>query len=554
MESDPYKNRLKKHYFPNLDDFEVVKKGISQGGYGIIDKGIIKITSQYVAMKRARTNEAYESLKEEFKLLCKCTHPAIQSIIGFYDTGNYNDSVLITPFQEHGSLRDVIYQKPEEWNIETKIISIFGIASGMQYLHSIGICHRDLKVDNILINDKFYPIISDFGISRVIPTNEYMSTHVGTLYYIAPEIIQGNDYTKEVDVYSFGLLANEIFTGEIPYKKLNASDIIENKKNGTLPEIAKDIPEFLEKLIQACLSQEPTKRPTFKKIVKKIKSHYDDIVDNTKDIDTYKQYLNSWDFCPMPNFVIPEPLIYDPSQWEEKVIDIETFEKVLAKAEGKSIILVMLYGKYQSGKSTYLKTLTGNSAFYAGKGTKSQTKGLLIDGPYIVSDLIDRLKSIKKSDKEVFKKLVDKCNSLPIKKDSVIFFIDSQGIGDEDYVKNLKNILDKAIALFTGISTVCLTVSEFADTVDGMKTILTTIRRAQLSKSLPLSKVYFLVKNYDNTLNRVLNNFNPDEFAKNIKGFSEEWWREHKIAKEYYAPDSLHPLPLGNYIENFNIQ
>ena len=71
-----------RHLLDNLELFDVVEKDIAKGAF-LIDKGMIKYTGQYVAMKRAQTEKAYNSLINEFKMLCKFTHPAVQSIIGF---------------------------------------------------------------------------------------------------------------------------------------------------------------------------------------------------------------------------------------------------------------------------------------------------------------------------------------------------------------------------------------------------------------------------------------------------------------------------------------
>ncbi|KAH0785736.1 putative serine/threonine-protein kinase/receptor [Histomonas meleagridis] len=381
-----------RRFIDSLDLFVILDKNIHKGEF-CIDKGIIKYTGQIVAMKRALTGDSYKSLVNEFKTLCKLSHPAVQSLVGFYPNPDYKKAVLITPFYINGTLRNIINSPPSELNLLTKTIIIFGIATGLNYLHEKGIIHHDLKVDNILIDDNFHPIITGFGDSHKNPKGELMFT----LPYIAPEVLSGGQYTPKTDVYSFGLLVNEIFSGSPPYKGLSDQQINENIMDGNPPQIASEMPDLFKKILMKCINKDPSKRPKSKDIFKKIKNGLDDLKVNRSVLDTYKNQLLDSALCPLNNFIIPTPLIELPGKphpWNEKgtyPILLDVFESVLKKAGDRPIVLVMLFGPYQSGKSTFLRTLTGNAAFYAGKGIKSQTQGILIDGPYIVSDLINRL-------------------------------------------------------------------------------------------------------------------------------------------------------------------
>lgn len=99
------------------------------------------------------------------------------------------------------------------------MIILIGIALGMDHLHNHAIIHRDLKFHNVLLNDDLTPKICDFGESKSF-SNELDNGQceiVGTPFFMAPEIINGNHYSYPVDVYSFGILVHEILTGKLPF-------------------------------------------------------------------------------------------------------------------------------------------------------------------------------------------------------------------------------------------------------------------------------------------------------------------------------------------------
>ncbi|OHT14304.1 AGC family protein kinase [Tritrichomonas foetus] len=212
----------------NFDiDLSLFEQGafISKGSFGSIFKVIRKKDSKVFAAKISQTQfdetSSVEKLQllREVAILGKLKHPSIIGFIGFSKKNfkNENFPTIITEYCENGSLRDILQSElmsasPPGWDSTKKLCMIYGIVSGMAYLHRQHIIHRDVKPENILIDSNLLPKITDFGLSKVA-NNNLMTMFGGTYYYIAPEIISQEQYDEKIDVYSFGVILFELLSG-----------------------------------------------------------------------------------------------------------------------------------------------------------------------------------------------------------------------------------------------------------------------------------------------------------------------------------------------------
>lgn len=151
------------------------------------------------------------------------------------------------------------------------------IALGMQHLHEQVpmVIHRDLKPSNVFLDSRGRAYVSDFGFARILEPQDCDQTgETGTYMYMAPEVIRYEHYNEKCDVYSFGILLNELMCGYPPYIQayLSPIQIAKGVSAGDLrPFLAKDADPLTLELIEACWANEPSSRPAFGQITLRLR-------------------------------------------------------------------------------------------------------------------------------------------------------------------------------------------------------------------------------------------------------------------------------------------
>jgi len=142
----------------------------------------------------------------------------------------------------------------------------------LEYLHSRGIVYRDLKPENILISQHGHIVLTDFGLSKtgLVNKDARTNTRCGTPYYVAPEIILGEDYTKSVDFWSLGVVLYEMLFGVPPFYSEEAVGIYKKIVTNDYTIDSDQISENCENFIRSLLADDPHKRLTE---VDEIKKH-----------------------------------------------------------------------------------------------------------------------------------------------------------------------------------------------------------------------------------------------------------------------------------------
>ncbi|KAL6198036.1 hypothetical protein ACLB2K_027828 [Fragaria x ananassa] len=217
-------SELKIYDFDNIlvatDGFSIKNK-LGQGGFGPVDKGMLP-EGKEIAVKRlsSSSGQGVEEFKNEILLISKLQHKNLVRIMGC--CVKEDEKLLVYEFMPNKSLDTFLFdpKKRAELDWASRFNIIQGVARGLLYLHHdsyLKIVHRDLKVSNILLDEKMNPKISDFGLARIVEgTQDLKNTQkvVGTRGYISPEYAMGGIYSEKSDVYSFGVLVLEVISSK----------------------------------------------------------------------------------------------------------------------------------------------------------------------------------------------------------------------------------------------------------------------------------------------------------------------------------------------------
>lgn len=224
-------NSLSAKYIINRNMLTLTEK-LQEGAFGMVYKGtyLHQVVAVKVYKKLNNTRFHVKSFLKEVEILSNLRHPDILLYMGVCVDGD--DCFMISEYLENGSLFDHLHGKKRKEKLTNEIIFeiLKGILRALQYIHSKGIVHCDLKSSNILIDDSWSIKLADFGLSKkMIGVNildKNRQSRVGTPNWMAPEICRGENYTDKADVYSFGLIVWEIVTNQVPYREMNANQII----------------------------------------------------------------------------------------------------------------------------------------------------------------------------------------------------------------------------------------------------------------------------------------------------------------------------------------
>ncbi|GMI84670.1 VITAMIN C DEFECTIVE 3 [Hibiscus trionum] len=319
---------------------------IARGAESVVYEAILDGKKVAARKPILSTSEELDKFHKELQLLCQLDHPGIATLLAAHaKPPNY---IFFFQFYEQTNLAHKLHV--QEWipDFDQALPIMLQLAKALQYLHNKGIVHRDVKPANVLLDRNFSAHLADFGLAeykkdlkRVTienwrssgkPTGGFHKKNmVGTLIYMAPEILTKEIHTEKSDVYSFGVSINELLTGIVPYTDIRAEaqahTVLEMNyteqqltaavsSGGLRPVLAgidSGVPASILSLIQKCWDANPQNRPSFDDIVveldgilqqrKKMEkedfslqlssiSRGHEVIDSVNNLHTYQEKIN----------------------------------------------------------------------------------------------------------------------------------------------------------------------------------------------------------------------------------------------------------------------
>jgi calcium/calmodulin-dependent protein kinase I len=249
-----------------MDSYEIGKE-LGSGAFSVVKSAIHKVTQEVVAIKildkYEEDDEQTQKFRQEIKIISSLIH---ENIVQFYRLDEDEENFyVIMELIGGGELFDYIIstgmiKEPDA------VCVIAQVCKAIEYMHSVGIIHRDLKPENLLFKDMDHKVIkiADFGESRSFKEGQ-LNTYCGTPDYMAPEIIRGESYGPEVDIWSIGVITYVMLSGFPPFDGENDievfASILSVRYDFPSPEWNK-ISQSAKTFIQSILLENPKQRLT----------------------------------------------------------------------------------------------------------------------------------------------------------------------------------------------------------------------------------------------------------------------------------------------------
>jgi serine/threonine protein kinase len=252
-----------------IGHYQIISQ-LGEGGMATVYRARDMRLEREVAIKVIRTDtfapailkQVLARFEREAKSLAKLSHP---NIVGVIDYGEENGQpYLVMEYLPGGTLKDRI-RPGMTWQQAVRLL--LPIAEALRSAHADGIIHRDIKPTNILLTHSGEPMLTDFGIAKVIESEQLTSLTgtglaVGTPDYMAPEQWQGNT-SQSSDIYALGVVLYEMITGKRPYSADTPIGVLLKQTSEPLPRprtLVPELPWAVENVIVTALERRPEDR------------------------------------------------------------------------------------------------------------------------------------------------------------------------------------------------------------------------------------------------------------------------------------------------------
>ncbi len=244
-----------------------VKERLGAGGFGAVYRAIQQGIEREVAIKiilpeHANRPEFVRRFETEAQLVARLEHP---HIVPLYDYWRDPDGAyLVMRYLRGGSMRDSLSLQ-EQWTVGRVTAMLAQISSALAFAHNSGVIHRDLKSDNIIMDEAGNSYLTDFGIAKDLGGNANLTKDaiLGTPAYLSPEQIRGLPASSSSDVYALGIVVYEALAGIVPFYDETPATVLFRQLTEPLPHVTNarpDLPDAVNAVLMRATAKEPEER------------------------------------------------------------------------------------------------------------------------------------------------------------------------------------------------------------------------------------------------------------------------------------------------------